>query len=149
MAIILYVYPLSFNSAHSQSGSGLTITPTVQWSKNLAGTFSYCAYEGTVTLNSVNDPQAFCVVPTSKLPFPNMQANVDDGIDQYELNQIVTPQGLFKDGAPYSICAVFTPSSQNAEFTTAEICQQFINQKGHYPEKPFINLDNGVLFTNN
>ena len=149
IASILYLYPLSFIPVFSQSGGGLEITPSVQWSENLAGTFSYCVYEGTVTLDSVNDPQAFCVIPTSDLPFQNMQADVDDGIDTYVMNQIETPQGLFKDGAPYSVCVVFTPSSQNAEFTTAESCELFTNQKGHSPEEPFINLDNGVLFTNN
>ena len=106
------------------------ITPTVQWSENLAGTFSYCVYEGTVTLDSVNDPQAFCVIPTSDLPFQDMQADVNDGKDTYVLNQIETPPGLFKDGAPYSVCVEFAPTSQNAEFTTAESCEQFTNQKG-------------------
>ncbi len=149
IASILYLYPLLVIPAHSQSGGGLEITPTVQWSKNMAGTFSYCAYEGTVTLDSVNDPQAFCVIPTPDSPFQNMQAGINDGIDTYVLNQIEAPQGLFKDGAPYSVCIVFTPSSQNAEFTTAESCEQFTNQKGHNPEEPFINLDEGVLFTNN
>lgn len=27
--------------------------------------------------------------------------------------------------------------------------EQFTNQKGHNPEEPFVNLDEGVLFTNN
>ena len=115
----------------------------------MAGTFSYCVYEGTVTLDSVNDPQAFCVIPTSDLPFQDMQADVNDGKDAYVLNQIETPPGLFKDGAPYSVCVEFAPTSQNAEFTTAESCEQFTNQKGSHPEEPFINLDEGVLFTDN
>nr|MBA2268024.1 hypothetical protein [Nitrosopumilus sp.] len=50
---------------------------------------------------------------------------------------------------PYSVCVVFAPSSGDAGFTTAESCQQFTNQKGDNPEEPFINLDEGVLFTNN
>jgi len=149
VASILYLFPLSITPVHSQTGGGLEITPTVQWSEDLAGTFSYCVYEGNVTLDTTNDPQAFCVIPTSDLPFQNMQAAKNDGIDTYVLNQIVTPQGLFKDGAPYSVCVVFTPSSQNVDFTTAESCEQFTNQKGHSPEEPFINLDDGVLFTNN
>ena len=149
IASMLYLYPLSAIPVYSQSGGGLEITPSVKWSKNLAGTFSYCVYEGTVTLDTTNDPQAFCVIPTSNLPFQNMQAAENDEVDTYVLNQIVTPQGLFKDGAPYSVCVVFTPSSQNVDFTTAETCEQFTNQKGHNPEEPFVNLDDGVLFTNN
>ncbi len=146
---ILYLYPLSGIPVHSQSGGGLEITPTVQWRENLAGTFSYCVYEGIVTLDSVNDPQAFCMIPTPDLPFQNMQAEVNDNIDTYQMNQIETPPGLFKDGAPYSVCVEFSPSSQDAEFTTAISCEQFTNQKGNNPEEPFINLDEGVLFTNN
>ena len=146
---IMNLYPISVDRVYSQSGGGLEITPTVQWSENLAGTFSYCVYEGTVTLDSVNDPQAFCVIPTSDLPFQDMQADVNDGKDAYVLNQIETPPGLFKDGAPYSVCVEFAPTSQNAEFTTAENCEQFTNQKGSHPEEPFINLDEGVLFTDN
>ena len=71
----------SVTPGNSQSGEGLEITPSVQWSENVEGTFSYCVYEGTVTLDSVNDPQAFCIVPTSDTPFENMQSLVDDGID--------------------------------------------------------------------
>ena len=56
---------------------------------------------------------------------------------------------MFKEGAPYSVCATFAPQSQDAGFNTAESCQQFTNQKGDHPEEPFINLDGGVLFTNN
>ena len=149
IASMLYLYPLSAIPLYSQSGGGLEITPSVKWSQNLAGTFSYCVYEGTVTLDSTNDPQAFCVVPTSDLPVQNMQASVNDGIDTYVLNQIETPQGLFKDGAPYSVCIEFAPSLQNPEFTTAESCEQFINQKGHNPENPFVDLDEGVFFKNN
>ena len=62
----------------------------------MVGTFSYCVYEGTVTLDSVNDPQAFCVIPTSDLPFQDMQADVNDGKDAYVLNQIETPPGFFE-----------------------------------------------------
>ena len=80
----------------------MEITPAVQWSQNLEGTFSYCVYEGTVTLDSVNDPQAFCIIPTTDLSFANMQSFEDDGINTYDLNPIKTPAGLFKDGAPYS-----------------------------------------------
>ena len=65
------------------------------------------------------------------------------------LNQIKIPPGLFKDGAPYSVCVEFAPTLQNAEFTTAESYEQFTNQKGDNSEEPFINLDKGVLFTNN
>lgn len=146
----LYLYPLAtFSPVQSQSGGGLKITPTVQWGDNIEGTFSYCAYEGTVTLDSVNDPQAFCVIPTEDISFENMKSFVDDGINNYELKQIETPSGLFKDGAPYSICVTFTPQSQDAGFSTAESCQQFTNKKGSHPEEPFINLDEGVKFTNN
>jgi hypothetical protein len=147
---ILYLYNLSVSPAQSQSGGGLEITPTVQWSENLEGTFSYCVYEGTVTLDSVNDPQAFCIVPTSNLPFQNMQSSVNDNVDTYVLQLIETPRGLFKDGAPYSVCVVFAPFlPQDAGFSTAESCQQFTNKKGSHPEEPFINLDDGVLLTNN
>jgi hypothetical protein len=147
---ILYLYNLSVSPAQSQSGGGLEITPTVQWSENLEGTFSYCVYEGTVTLDSVNDPQAFCIIPTSNSSFQNMQTSVNDNVDTYVLQQIETPAGLFKDGAPYSVCVVFAPfSTQDAGFNTAESCQQFTNKKGSHPEEPFINLDDGVLFTNN
>ena len=149
IASMFYLYPLSAIPVYSQSGGGLEITPSVKWSDNLAGTFSYCVYEGTVTLDSTDDPQAYCIIPTSELPFQNMQASVNDGVDTYVLNQIETPPGLFKDGAPYSVCIEFTPSLQNPEFTTAESCGQFVNQKGHNPEKPFVDLDGGVLFRNN
>ena len=98
----------------------MEITPSVQWNQNLEGTFSYCVYEGIVTLDSVNDPQAFCVIPTTDLSFENMQSFVDDGINTYELNQIQTPAGLFKDGAPYSVCVTFAPTSQDAGFNTVE-----------------------------
>ena len=147
---ILYLYNPPVSPVQSQSGGGLEITPTVQWSENLEGTFSYCVYEGIVTLDSVNDPQAFCIVPTGDSSFQNMQASVNDNVDTYVLQQIETPRGLFKDGAPYSVCAVFTPfSPQEAGFNTVESCQQFTNKKGSHPEEPFINLDEGVLFTNN
>ena len=146
---ILYLLPLSIGPVQSQSGDGLEITPTVQWSQNLEGTFSYCVYEGTVTLDSVNDPQAFCIIPTTDLSFANMQSFEDDGINTYDLNPIKTPAGLFKDGAPYSVCATFAPQSQDAGFNTTESCQQFTNKKGSHPEEPFINLDEGVLFTDN
>ena len=127
---ISYMYNVSVSPAQSQSGGGLEITPTVQWSENLEGTFSYCVYKGTVTLDSVNDPQAFCIVPTSNLPFQNIQSSVNDNVDTYVLQQIETPPGLFKDGAPYSVCVVFAPlSSQDAGFNTAESCQQFTNKK--------------------
>ncbi len=147
---ILYLYNLSVSPIQSQSGNGLEITPTVQWSEDLEGTFSYCVYEGTVTLDSANDPQAFCVIPNSDTPFENMQSLVDDGIDTYKMEPIQTPAGLFKDGAPYSVCVVFAPfSTQDAGFNTAESCQQFTNKKGSHPEEPFINLDDGVFFRNN
>ncbi|TVP40034.1 exported protein of unknown function [Candidatus Nitrosocosmicus arcticus] len=146
---ILYAYPLSVSPAQSQSGGGLEITPTVQWRENLEGTFSYCVYEGAVTLDSVNDPRAFCIVPASDSSFQNMQTSVNDNIDTYVLDQIEALPGLFKDGAPYSVCIVFAPfSPQDAGFNTAESCQQFTNKKGSHPEEPFINLDDGVLFTN-
>lgn len=140
----------SVTLVNSQSGGGLEITPSVQWSENIDGQFSYCVYEGTVTLDSVNDPQAFCVIPSSETPFENMQSLVDDGINTYEMEQIETPAGLFKDGAPYSVCAMFSPSSpQESGFNSAESCQQFTNKKGSHPEEPFINLDEGVFFRNN
>ena len=140
----------SITLGNSQSGEGLEITPSVQWSENVEGTFSYCVYEGTVTLDSVNDPQAFCIVPNSDTPFENMQSLVDDGIDTYEMEPIQTPAGLFKDGALYSVCVMFSPFlPQEAGFNTAESCQQFTNQKGDHPEEPFINLDDGLFSTNN
>jgi hypothetical protein len=144
MNAIDYVTPVS-----SQSGEGLKITPSVQWSENVEGTFSYCVYEGTVTLDSVNDPQAFCVIPTSDGSFDNMQSLVDDNIEIYEMTSIHTPAGLFKDGAPYSVCVTFYPfSSENAGFNSVSSCQQFTNKKGSHPEEPFINLDDGSFFTN-
>ena len=140
----------SVTLVNSQSGRGLEITPSIQWSENIDGQFSYCVYEGTVTLDSVNDPQAFCIIPSSDTPFENMQSLVDDGIDTYEMEQIETPAGLFRDGAPYSVCAVFSPfSPQEAGFNSAESCQHFTNKKGSHPEEPFINLDEGVFFRNN
>jgi hypothetical protein len=54
-----------------------------------------------------------------------------------------------KDGAPYSVRVVFAPFSQVAGFNTAENGQQFTNKKGSHPKEPFINLDDGILFTNN
>jgi hypothetical protein len=36
------------------------------------------------------------VIPTSDLPFQDMQADVNDGNDAYVLNQIETPPGFFK-----------------------------------------------------
>ena len=151
LASILFMNAIaSITPVNSQSGEGLEITPSIQWSENLEGTFSYCVYEGTVTLDSVNDPQAFCIVPTSNSSFQNMQTSVNDNVDTYVLQQIETPAGLFKDGAPYSVCVVFAPHSpQDAGYNTAESCQQFTNQRGDNPEEPFINLDEGVLFTNN
>ena len=107
---IIYECYSSITLVNSQSGEGLEITPSVQWSENLEGTFSYCVYEGTVTLDSVNDPQAFCIVPTSDSSFENMQSLVDDGIDTYEMEPIQTPAGLFKDGAP-SLSALCFPRS--------------------------------------
>jgi hypothetical protein len=141
MNTIAFVTPVS-----SQSGDGLEITPGVQWSENVEGFFSYCVYEGTVTLDSVNDPQAFCIVPTSDTPFERMQSFMDDGVDKYQMEQIETPPGLFKDGAPYSVCVTFSPfSPQDAGFNTVESCQQFTNKKGDHPEEPFINLDVGLF----
>ena len=151
LASILFMNAItSITLVNSQSGGGLEITPSVQWSENVEGGFSYCVYEGTVTLDSVNDPQAFCIVPKADSSFENMQSLVDDGIDTYKMEPIQTPAGLFKDGAPYSVCVVFSPfSPQEAGFNTAESCQQFTNQKGDHPEEPFINLDDGLFLTNN
>ena len=134
---------------NSQSGEGLEITPRVQWSENVEGDFTYCVYEGTVTLDSSNDPQKFCI-PNSDTPVKNMPSLVDDDINTYKMELIQTPAGLFKDGAPYSVCVTFFPfSPQDAGFNTAESCQQFTNQKGDHPEEPLINLDDGLFFTNN
>ena len=151
LASILFVNAItSITLVNSQSGGGLEITPSVQWSENVEGGFSYCVYEGTVTLDSVNDPQAFCIVPNSDTSFENMQSLVDDGIDTYMMEPIQTPAGLFKDGAPYSVCVTFSPfSPQEAGFNTAESCQQFTNQRGDHPEEPFINLDDGLFLTKN
>lgn len=146
---IIYYNPGLVNPVYSQSGEGLEITPIIQWSDNVEGDFSYCVYEGNVTLESNNDPQAFCIIPTADLFFENMQSIVDDGINTYQLSQIETPPGLFKDGAPYSVCVAFTPSSQDAGFNLVESCQQFTNKKGDNPEEPFINLDGGVFSTDN
>lgn len=145
----MYYFVGNLAPVNSQSGEGLEITPSVQWSENVEGTFSYCVYEGTVTLDSVNDPQAFCVIPTSDASFDNMRSLIDDNTEIYEMTSIQTPAGLFKDGAPYSVCVTFSPfSSQDAGFNTAESCQQFTNKKGSHPEEPFINLDEGSFFTN-
>jgi hypothetical protein len=89
------------------------------------------------------------IIPTTDLSFANMQSFEDDGINTYDLNPIKTPAGLFKDGAPYSVCVIFAPQSQDAGFNTTENCQQFTNKKGSHPEEPFINLDERVLFTDN
>jgi len=151
LASILFMNAItSITLVNSQSGGGLEITPSVQWSENVEGGFSYCVYEGNVTLDSANDPQAFCIVPNSDTSFENMQSLVDDGIDTYKMEPIQTPAGLFKDGAPYSVCVTFSPfSPQEAGFNTAESCQQFTNQRGDHPEEPFINLDDGLFLTNN
>jgi hypothetical protein len=151
LASILFMNAItSITLVNSQSGGGLEITPSVQWSENVEGGFSYCVYEGMVTLDSANDPQAFCIVPNSDTSFENMQSLVDDGIDTYKMEPIQTPAGLFKDGAPYSVCVTFSPfSPQEAGFNTAESCQQFTNQRGDHPEEPFINLDDGLFLTNN
>ncbi|HEX5186657.1 MAG TPA: hypothetical protein VFV86_07175, partial [Nitrososphaeraceae archaeon] len=91
VCVISVVSVLSINTiasisfVNAQSGEGLEITPSVQWSENVEGTFSYCVYEGTVTLDSTNDPEAFCIVPTSDTPFENMQSLVNDGINTYEM----------------------------------------------------------------
>lgn len=149
-SILLMNAIASVTFVNSQSGRGLEITPSIQWSENIDGQFSYCVYEGTVTLDSVNDPQAFCIIPSPDTPFENMQSLVGDGIDTYEMEQIETPAGLFKDGAPYSVCAPFSPfSPQEAGFNSVENCQHFTNKKGSHPEEPFINLDQGVFFSNN
>ncbi|HYF98689.1 MAG TPA: hypothetical protein VD815_01215 [Candidatus Saccharimonadales bacterium] len=146
---ILYSNSAFVSTVYSQAGEGLEITPSIQWSDNVEGVFSYCVYEGTVTLDSINDPQAFCIIPTSDTPFENMQSFVDDGIDTYTMEQIETPAGLFKDGAPYSVCVTFSPfSPQDSGFNLVESCQQFTNKKGDNPEEPFINLDEGVFSTN-
>ena len=138
IASILYVNTItSITPVISQSGGGLEITPSVQWSENVEGGFSYCIYEGTVTLDWVNDPQAFCIVPTCDSSFQNMQARVNDSVDTYVIQQIETPAGLFKDGAPYSVCVMFSPfSPQEAGFNTAESCQQFTNKKGVIQKNP-------------
>ena len=151
LASILFMNAItSITLVNSQSGGGLEITPSVQWSENVEGGFSYCVYEGAVTLDSANDPQAFCIVPNSDTSCENMQSLVDDGIDTYKMEPIQTPAGLFKDGAPYSVCVTFSPfSPQEAGFNTAESCQQFTNQRGDHPEEPFINLDDGLFLTNN
>jgi hypothetical protein len=151
LASILFMNAItSITLVNSQSGGGLEITPSVQWSENVEGGFSYCVYEGMVTLDSANDPQAFCIVPNSDTSFENMQSLVDDGIGTYKMEPIQTPAGLFKDGAPYSVCVTFSPfSPQEAGFNTAESCQQFTNQRGDHPEEPFINLDDGLFLTNN
>ncbi len=151
LASILFMNAITSTTlVNSQSGGGLEITPSVQWSENVEGGFSYCVYEGTVTLDSANDPQAFCIVPNSDTSFENMQSLVDDGIGTYKMEPIQTPAGLFKDGAPYSVCVTFSPfSPQEAGFNTAESCQQFTNQRGDHPEEPFINLDDGLFLTNN
>ena len=147
MTSILFVNTIAFvTPASSQSGEGLEITPSVQWSENVEGVFSYCVYEGTVTLESVNDPQAFCIIPSPDTPFESMRSFIDDGVDTYPMEQIETPPGLFKDGAPYSVCVAFSPfSPQDAGFNTTESCQQFTNKKGDHPEEPFINLDDGLF----
>ena len=96
-----------------------------------------------------NDKTIWSHLPKAINSLIDMESFVDDGINNYELKQIETPPGLFKDGAPYSICVTFTPQSQGSGFSTAESCQQFTNKKGSLPEEPFINLDEGVQFTNN
>jgi hypothetical protein len=146
---VLYLYPLSVSPAQSQSGDGLEITPIVQLSEDVEGNFSYCVYEGNVTLETEGDSQAFCFIPAANLSFENMQSFVNDEIDTYRLSEIETPPGLFKDGAPYSVCVAFAPSTQDAGFNLAKSCQQFTNKKGSHPEEPFINLDEGVFFRSN
>lgn len=91
-------------TVYSQSGEGLEINPVVQWSNNVERNFSYCVYEGTVTLESENVPQVFCIIPTANLFFENMQSFIDDNVYTYRLSQIETHPGLFKDGTPYSVC---------------------------------------------
>lgn len=147
LSTLLCFSSLTANLVYSQTG-GLKISPIVQWSFDIDGVFSYCVYEGTVTLDSVNDPQPFCIIPNDESSFENVFSNVNDGVDTYSLDQIETPRGLFKDGSPYSVCVALTPSSPNAGFNTAESCQTFTNKLGKHIEEPFINLDDGVFFTN-
>ncbi|CAN5851457.1 hypothetical protein BH23THE1_BH23THE1_25780 [soil metagenome] len=151
MSMMLSLNPSPTVLVYSQSGEGLQISPVVQWSFDIEGDFSYCVYEGVVALDSGNVPQPFCIVPFAGDPsFENMHSAVNDGIDTYELAQIETPAGLFKDGAPYSVCVAFTPSSPlEAGFNTVESCQTFTNTEGDHDEEPFINLEDGRLFSSN
>lgn len=137
-----YITPFIVNNAYSQS-NGLKISPIVQWSDEVGGNFSYCVYEGVVTLDSVNDPQPYCLIPSNETSFENIFAATNDGIDTYHLDQIVTPPGLFKDGSPYSVCVTFFPSSKDVNYSSVEACQTFRNTPGSHIEEPIVNLDDG------
>lgn len=128
---------------YSQQSGGLKISPMVQWNDDVDGNFSYCVYEGVVTLDSVNDPTPYCLNPSDNTSLENMFSKSGDGINTYNLDQIVTPRGLFKDGAPYSVCVTFFPSSQDVNYKSVETCQTFTNTPGSHIEEPFINLDEG------
>ena len=129
------------------SKSGLKITPTVRWSDNNEGNFSYCVYEGRVTLyTDLSNMQSFCLDPSADPSLKGMHAYANDNKDAYRLDQIQTPVGVIKDGANYSICAQFTPSQPNAGYNFAVGCQTFTNKLGSHIEYPFINLDLEAIF---
>ena len=136
---------LNINNVNSSS-DGAAITPEVQWSNNVEGVLSYCVYEGIVTLDSVNDPQAFCVIPTDDEPFESMHVNVNDDRDMYKLETIRLPDDVFVE--KYSVCVTFSPSSpQEAGFNIAERCQTFNFEDENRNEEPLINLDEGAVPT--
>jgi hypothetical protein len=142
----LLFHLIDANKIYSQSDEP-SITPVIQWTSDLEGTFSYCVYEGTVTLDSVNDPQAFCIVPDETSSFEGMQVSANDDTDEYELVGQILPEDMFEYGALYSVCVVFAPfSPQDAGYDIAERCQTFNFEDNNLSEEPLINLDEGILF---
>ncbi len=151
IAVMLFSSLLAANLVDVKQGysskSGLKIVPTVRWSDNNEGIFSYCVYEGTVTLyTDLSNIQSFCKDPSVDLTVKSMHAYVNDNTNTYRLDQIQTPVGVIKDGTNYSICAQFTPSQPNAGYDFAVGCQTFTNKLGSHVEYPVINLDIEALF---
>jgi hypothetical protein len=137
---------LVISQVYSQS-SGLKITPTIVWSDNVDGIFSYCVFEGVVALDTnVDNVSRYCVDPSQNPSLQKLHAFTNDNIDTYQFDQIQTPRGAIKDGTNYSVCVTFAPSQNNAGYNGAESCQTFVNTIGSHPEEPLINLDDAARF---
>ena len=144
LSTFLLFHFVDINTVYSSS-EGPFVTPVIQWSYNLEGVFSYCVYEGVVTLESVNDPQAFCIIPTSDEPFENMQSTSNDDRNNYELTTQILPED-FDDTEEYTVCVTFSSTSKDIEDTIIEKCQTFNFEDNTQSQKPTINLDEAAEF---